>query len=201
MFYFNIDDDDYCDCGAKSKTNSPEKTVENYNDKEGGREEIADDLNEYGEIGNDQKDDDGYEGEIGNDQKDDEDEDEIEDDQKDDDDDEDEDEDEIEDDHNDDETLEQRENFLGMEENKETKIYLLKRNGKTLSYNEDKKKATECMWKMARMEKIKHSNIFNVFLKEGVDESVLILVGSYKFSILSYEKELVKFQIVTKKYI
>ena len=184
MFYFNIDDDDYCDCGAKSKTNSPEKTVENYNDKEGGREEIADDLNEYGEIGNDQKDD--------------EDEDEIEDDQKDDDD---EDEDEIEDDHNDDETLEQRENFLGMEENKETKIYLLKRNGKTLSYNEDKKKATECMWKMARMEKIKHSNIFNVFLKEGVDESVLILVGSYKFSILSYEKELVKFQIVTKKYI
>ena len=81
----------------------------------------------------------------------------------------------------------------------DSEIYLLTKNDKPLFYIRNRKEAFEHMWRLARCNKNYYSDSYRTFIKEEMDVKILSVIGYYKFSVLSYEKLLNKFEIVNVK--
>ena len=80
----------------------------------------------------------------------------------------------------------------------DTEIYVLCKNYTPVCYFGTKNLATEMMWKLARQNKLKFMDNFNLFIKENAEDSIDI-VGCHKFLVFSYERVFATFTILPVK--
>ena len=86
--------------------------------------------------------------------------------------------------------------FLSFSE--ESEIYVLCQDDEAVCYFKNKDLATETMWKLARFNKEKFMNNFELFIKENTEESISV-VGYHKFLVFSYERLFSTFSILPVK--
>lgn len=94
------------------------------------------------------------------------------------------------------ESSEDPDDFLSFSE--ESEIYVLCQDDEAVCYFKNKDLATETMWKLARFNKEKFMNNFELFIKENTEESISV-VGYHKFLVFSYERLFSTFSILPVK--